>query len=236
MLVQQDLNQVVETLLVIIDEQLVLDMIVNGKLVHDMIADEKLELHMIVVRKEVNRIVVVKELLKTVDGTKMDCTEVNCFRMEAAVYTQDESGEIYTWLNQVVYTHVESGEIYTWLNQEIYTQVESGEIYTWLNQLNESKMQTQEGMVNKGIALDARLDSEASTYNNTSTEQHDGSNGSGYVTDAKRAQDNKAVSDKENAAVRPSLENNTLTKVYLSNNGTFENVFALEIQIMDNMK
>ncbi|GJT39816.1 hypothetical protein Tco_0939681 [Tanacetum coccineum] len=37
--------------------------------------------------------------------------------------------------------------------------------------LNESKMQSQEGMVNEGIALDAGLDSKESTYDNTSTEQ-----------------------------------------------------------------
>ncbi|GJZ78179.1 hypothetical protein Tco_0642851 [Tanacetum coccineum] len=84
MMVHQDLNQVVETLLVIVDEQLVLDMIINGKLVLDMIADEQLVLHMIVVMEEVNRIVVGEELLKTVGGTKMDCTEFDYCRMEVS--------------------------------------------------------------------------------------------------------------------------------------------------------
>ncbi|GJS89687.1 hypothetical protein Tco_0772323 [Tanacetum coccineum] len=84
-------------------------------------------------------------------------------------------------------------------------------------------------MVNEGIALDAGLDSKASTYNNTSTEQEDGSSNSGYATDTERAQVDKVVSDKENSAVGPSLDNNTLTKVHLSNNDTFENMFPLEI-------
>ncbi|GKA30182.1 hypothetical protein Tco_0716487 [Tanacetum coccineum] len=88
MMVQQDFNQVVETLLVIVDEWLVLGMIVDEPLVLDeqlvqrMIADE-LVLHMIVVVEEMCRIVVVEELLKTVDCTKVDCTEVDdCFSME----------------------------------------------------------------------------------------------------------------------------------------------------------
>nr|GEV49301.1 hypothetical protein [Tanacetum cinerariifolium] len=53
--------------------------------------------------------------------------------------------------------------------------------------LNESKMQTQEGMVNEGIASNAGLDSEASTDDNTSTEQQDGSSSSRYATDVERA-------------------------------------------------
>ncbi|GKG17483.1 hypothetical protein Tco_0362440 [Tanacetum coccineum] len=48
-------------------------------------------------------------------------------------------------------------------------------------------MQTQEGMVNEGISLDASLDYEASTDDNTSTEQHDGSNSSEHAVDAERA-------------------------------------------------
>ncbi|GKE02870.1 hypothetical protein Tco_1390853, partial [Tanacetum coccineum] len=51
----------------------------------------------------------------------------------------------------------------------------------------------------------------------------------GYATNAKRARDDKAVSDKENAAVEPSLDNNTLTEVHHSNNDIFENVFDFEI-------
>nr|GEW85709.1 hypothetical protein [Tanacetum cinerariifolium] len=80
-MVQQALNQVVGTLLVFIDEQLVLDMIINEslvldeQLVLDMIADE-LVLHMVVVVEEMCRIVVVEELLKIVDCTEVDCTEV----------------------------------------------------------------------------------------------------------------------------------------------------------------
>ncbi|GJX84970.1 hypothetical protein Tco_0335744 [Tanacetum coccineum] len=53
--------------------------------------------------------------------------------------------------------------------------------------LNESKMQTQEGMVNEGIALNDGLDYEARTYDNTSTKQQDGSSISGYAADAERA-------------------------------------------------
>ncbi|GJX88648.1 hypothetical protein Tco_0340662 [Tanacetum coccineum] len=90
-------------------------------------------------------------------------------------------------------------------------------------------MQTQEGMVTEGIALNASLESEASTNDNTSIEQHDGSSSSGHATYAKRARDDKAVSDKENAVVGPSLDNNILTEVHHSNNDIFENVFALEI-------
>nr|GEV14756.1 hypothetical protein [Tanacetum cinerariifolium] len=52
--------------------------------------------------------------------------------------------------------------------------------------LNESKMQTQEGMVNEGIALDAGLDSEASFDGHTSIEQQDGSSSSGHAADAER--------------------------------------------------
>ncbi|GJX70687.1 hypothetical protein Tco_0307858 [Tanacetum coccineum] len=101
------------------------------------------------------------------------------------------------------------------------------EIEKWLN---ESKMQNQEGMVNEGVALDVGLDSKVSTYDNTSTKQYDGSNSSGYDAYAERALVDKVVSDIENAAVRPSYDNDTLNKVHHSNNDTFENVFAHEIQ------
>nr|GEV90106.1 hypothetical protein [Tanacetum cinerariifolium] len=70
--------------------------------------------------------------------------------------------------------------------------------------MNESKMQTQEEM--------------------------DGSNSSGYATNAKRAHDDKVVFDKENAVVGPLFDNNKLTEVHHSNNDTFENVFSLGIQ------
>ncbi|GKD55207.1 hypothetical protein Tco_1288594, partial [Tanacetum coccineum] len=78
--------------------------------------------------------------------------------------------------------------------------------------LNESKMQTQEGMVNEGIALNDGLDYEASTYDNTSTKQQDGSSISGYAADAERAQVDKFVLDTENAVVEPSYDNDTLTE------------------------
>ncbi|GJQ95626.1 hypothetical protein Tco_0006765 [Tanacetum coccineum] len=82
MMVHQDLNQVVETLLVIVDEQLVLDMIVDEQLVLDMIANE-LVLNMVVVMEEMCRIVFVEELLKTGNCTKVDCIEVDdCCSME----------------------------------------------------------------------------------------------------------------------------------------------------------
>ncbi|GKB23791.1 hypothetical protein Tco_0863192 [Tanacetum coccineum] len=71
--------------------------------------------------------------------------------------------------------------------------------------------------------------SDESTNDNTSTIQQDGSSSSGYASDAEKAWDDKAVSDKENAAVGPSLDNNTLTEVHHLNNDTFENVFALKI-------
>ncbi|GJS72694.1 hypothetical protein Tco_0705535 [Tanacetum coccineum] len=64
----------------IVDEPLVLD----KQLVYSMIADE-LVLHMVVVMEEMCRIVVVEELLKTVDCSKVDCTEVeDCCRMKAS--------------------------------------------------------------------------------------------------------------------------------------------------------
>ncbi|GKE65445.1 hypothetical protein Tco_1519606, partial [Tanacetum coccineum] len=91
-------------------------------------------------------------------------------------------------------------------------------------------MQTQEGMVNEGIALDVGLDSEASTYENTSIEQQDGRKSSSHATDAERTRVEMVVANKENAVVRPSFANSTLTKVHHSNNDTFENVFAHEIQ------
>ncbi|GKA59786.1 hypothetical protein Tco_0759099 [Tanacetum coccineum] len=92
--------------------------------------------------------------------------------------------------------------------------------------LNESKMQTKEGMVNEGIALDDGLDSEESTYDNTSTKYQDGSSSSGYDADAERAWVDKVVSNVENAAIEPSYDNDTLTEVHHSNNDTFENMFA----------
>nr|GEW17391.1 hypothetical protein [Tanacetum cinerariifolium] len=97
-------------------------------------------------------------------------------------------------------------------------------------QLNESKMQTQDGMVNEGISLNAGLESKASTYDNTSTEQQDGSSSSGYAADAERVQVDKIVFEKENVAVRPLYDNDTLTEVHYSNNNTFQNVFPLGIQ------
>nr|GEV38080.1 hypothetical protein [Tanacetum cinerariifolium] len=69
--------------------------------------------------------------------------------------------------------------------------------------LNENKMQTQEGMFNEGITLDA---------------------------DARRARVDKVVSDVENAAVIPSYDNDTLTEIHHSNNDTFKNEFAHGIQ------
>ncbi|GKA50935.1 hypothetical protein Tco_0744131, partial [Tanacetum coccineum] len=96
--------------------------------------------------------------------------------------------------------------------------------------LNESKMQTQEGIFNEGITLDAGLDSEASTDDNSSTEQHDGSSSLGYAADVERVQVDNVISNKENATVGPSSDNNTLTEVHHSNNDTFKNVFALKIQ------
>nr|GFA83879.1 hypothetical protein [Tanacetum cinerariifolium] len=91
-------------------------------------------------------------------------------------------------------------------------------------------MQPQEGMVNADIALDAGLDSEAGTYDNTSIEQHNGSSGSRHDANAKRTRADKVVSDKVNVAIEHSYDNNTLTKVHHSNTDTFENMFALEIQ------
>nr|GEV05687.1 hypothetical protein [Tanacetum cinerariifolium] len=93
MMVLQDLNQVVETLLVIVDEQLVLDMIVDEPLVLDkqllqcMIADE-LVLLMVLVVEEMCIIIVVEELLKTVDCIKWDCIEIeDCCRMKGFATT-----------------------------------------------------------------------------------------------------------------------------------------------------
>ncbi|GKE42661.1 hypothetical protein Tco_1469945 [Tanacetum coccineum] len=114
------------------------------------------------------------------------------------------------------------------------------EIKKWLN---ERKMQTQEGMVNKdmkmltqegqvneGIALDASLVSKESTYDNTTLiEQQDESISSGYDADEKEPVD-KAIFDIENADVRPSFDINTLNEVHHSNNDTLENVFAHGIQ------
>ncbi|GKA24014.1 metal transporter Nramp6-like protein [Tanacetum coccineum] len=80
MMVQQDPNQFVEILLVIVDEQMVLDMIVNEPLVLD---EQLVALHIVVVVEEMCRIVVVEELLKTIDCTEVDCTEVeDCYRMK----------------------------------------------------------------------------------------------------------------------------------------------------------
>ncbi|GJW49412.1 hypothetical protein Tco_0090763 [Tanacetum coccineum] len=85
-------------------------------------------------------------------------------------------------------------------------------------------------MVNEGIALDAGLESKVSTYDNTSTEQQDGSSSSRHNVDAERARGDVVVFDVENVIIGPLLDNNTLMEVHHSNNGTFENVFALEIQ------
>ncbi|GJU58117.1 hypothetical protein Tco_1235883 [Tanacetum coccineum] len=56
-------------------------MVVNEKQVLYRIDDEQLVIYNFVVVEEVNRIVVVEELLKTVDGTEMGCTEVDGCRM-----------------------------------------------------------------------------------------------------------------------------------------------------------
>nr|GEY22217.1 putative reverse transcriptase domain-containing protein [Tanacetum cinerariifolium] len=58
--------------------------------------------------------------------------------------------------------------------------------------------------------------------------KRDESSSLGYVADAERARDDKVISDNKNA-VKPSFDNNTLTKAHHSNNDTFKNVFALEI-------
>ncbi|GKA15500.1 hypothetical protein Tco_0695247 [Tanacetum coccineum] len=85
-------------------------------------------------------------------------------------------------------------------------------------------------MVNEGIELDVGLDSDTSTYDNTSKKQQIGSSSSRHVADAKRTWFDKVFYDKENVAIGPSYDNNILTEVHHSNNYTFENVFALEIQ------
>ncbi|GKC07296.1 hypothetical protein Tco_0998906, partial [Tanacetum coccineum] len=84
--------------------------------------------------------------------------------------------------------------------------------------LNESKMQTQEGMVNEGISLNAGLNSEASTYDNTSIKQQDGSNSLEHVADDERARVDKVVSDVENVVARPSYDNDTLIESFHKEN------------------
>ncbi|GJR37694.1 hypothetical protein Tco_1213378 [Tanacetum coccineum] len=91
-------------------------------------------------------------------------------------------------------------------------------------------------MVNEGITLNDGLESEASTNDNTSTEQQDESSSSGYYADAERAWADKAVFNVENAAIGPSYDNNTLNELHHSNNDTFENVFALEILNHDQLQ
>ncbi|GKB56118.1 hypothetical protein Tco_0912304 [Tanacetum coccineum] len=71
-------------------------------------------------------------------------------------------------------------------------------------------MQTQEVMVNEGIAMDAGLNSEASIDDNTSTKQQNESSSLGHATDAERARVDKVVSDVKNDVVRPSFDNDTL--------------------------
>ncbi|GJS44067.1 hypothetical protein Tco_0569110 [Tanacetum coccineum] len=69
-------------------------------------------------------------------------------------------------------------------------------------------------MVNEGIPLDASMVPKESSDDITlSTEQHDGSTSSRYDAYVERAQANRAVSDVENAVVRPSYDNDTLTEV-----------------------
>nr|GEZ52342.1 hypothetical protein [Tanacetum cinerariifolium] len=81
--------------------------------------------------------------------------------------------------------------------------------------LNESKIKTQDGMVNEGIALDASMVSEESTDDNTSTEQQYGSSSLGYNVDVKRAWVDKAVFNKENG---PGFENqNDVENPYVLN-------------------
>nr|GEV87613.1 hypothetical protein [Tanacetum cinerariifolium] len=93
-------------------------------------------------------------------------------------------------------------------------------------QLNESKMQTQEGIVNEVIALNVGLKSEASTDDDTSIEQQDESSSLEHVADNERARVDKVVSDVENAIAEPSYDNDTLIEVHHSNNDTFENMFV----------
>ncbi|GJY00809.1 hypothetical protein Tco_0358961 [Tanacetum coccineum] len=58
----------------------------------------------------------------------------------------------------------------------------------------------------------------------------DRSSSLGYATNAKRARDDKAVSDKENAAVEPSLDNNTLTEIISEEELTCEAGKRLEVK------
>nr|GEY05068.1 hypothetical protein [Tanacetum cinerariifolium] len=75
------------------------------------------------------------------------------------------------------------------------------------------KMLTQEGLVNKGITLDASLASKESIDDNpTSTEQQDESSSSGYDAEAKKGRVDKAVLDVENVVVGPSFDRDTLTE------------------------
>nr|GEV85501.1 putative reverse transcriptase domain-containing protein [Tanacetum cinerariifolium] len=67
-------------------------------------------------------------------------------------------------------------------------------------------------MVNEGIALNASLNSKASTKDNTSTEKQDGSSSSEHVVDAETARVDKGVSDVENTDVGPSYDKNTLNE------------------------
>nr|GEV74641.1 hypothetical protein [Tanacetum cinerariifolium] len=51
-----------------------------------------------------------------------------------------------------------------------------------------------------------------------------------HAADVERTRVDKVVFDKENVVVGASYDNNTLTEANHSNNDTFKNVFALEIQ------
>ncbi|GJQ92436.1 hypothetical protein Tco_0003575 [Tanacetum coccineum] len=86
-------------------------------------------------------------------------------------------------------------------------------------------------MVNEGIELDASMVPKVSSDDNTSsTEEQDESNSSGYDAYARKERVDKAGSEVEYAAARPSYYKDTLTKVHHSNIDTFENVFAHGIQ------
>ncbi|GJT83335.1 hypothetical protein Tco_1057677 [Tanacetum coccineum] len=68
-------------------------------------------------------------------------------------------------------------------------------------------MQTKEEMIIEGIALDASLVSMESTYDNTTSSEHqDESNNLGYDVDAKKVLVDTVASDNENVYIGPSYD------------------------------
>ncbi|GJW31485.1 hypothetical protein Tco_0051517 [Tanacetum coccineum] len=106
-------------------------------------------------------------------------TQFETFFISEQVESLDHKDQVKDQVSKESFQKYTGKELQTYRSELIY----------YMNALEmniDRRLLHKKGMVNEGIALDAGLDSKASTYNNTSTEQQDESSSSGYVANAKR--------------------------------------------------